>query len=275
MPLRNGAMSYLDWPERGPPLNFAHANGFNAQTYASILAPLAGRFHLLACDLRGHGLSTLPATAGLSAGWTIFRDDLLEYLGALHSGPVILAGHSMGATTSLMAAAMAPERVRALVLFEPVLVTRAQPVIADPSPDLASRAEKRRARFGSVEEALAAYRGRGIFRSWSDAMIADYLQGGLRPLPDGTFALACAPEWEAECFRQTPMNVARLVADVRCPITIAHGTVNSTSFASEIAASILARPDARVVSVEGAGHFLPMERPEIVCGEIARMGDRL
>ncbi|MGD0192071.1 MAG: alpha/beta hydrolase [Rhizomicrobium sp.] len=266
-------MSCLEWQGRGLPLNFAHANGFNAQTYASILAPLAGEFHLFACDQRGQGFSTLPTAPGMSKGWTIFRDDLIAYLKKLGDEPVILSGHSMGATASFMAAAAAPEAVRALVLFEPVFV--APLAQANPGPNLAGKALKRRDTFPSFEAAYEGYRGRGIFAAWSDRMLEDYLRGGLKQGEDGTWTLTCSPAWESECFRETPMHVSRIAPDVRCPVTIVHGTVASTAFDGEIAAIVAARPDMRVVKVEGGTHFLPMQHPEVVQAEIARMRERL
>ncbi len=273
--LGDGSMSYLEWPGAGLPLNFAHANGFNAQTYQSILTPIAGELHVHACDQRGHGLSTLSTQPGLPRGWTIFRDDLIAYLGHISSDPVLLSGHSMGATASFMAAAAAPERARALVLFEPVFVAPVETANANPGPSLADRALKRRNAFPSFEAALTAYAGRGIFASWSERMLEDYLHGGLEQDEDGTWKLTCAPAWEAECFRETPMKFSALARDVRCPITIVHGTINSTSFDGEISAIVAARPDTRVVRVEGASHFLPMQHPEIVAEEIGRMRERL
>jgi pimeloyl-ACP methyl ester carboxylesterase len=273
--LDDGGMSYLEWRGSGIPLNFSHANGFNAETYASVLAPLADNFHIFACDQRGHGFSTLPATPGLAREWAIYRDDLIAYLGRISGAPVVLAGHSMGGAASFMAAAAAPGRVRALVLFEPVLVAPLTQENANPGPDLAARTLKRRDSFPSFDAALEAYRSRGIFKSWPDTMVEDYLRGGLNPLPDGTWSLACSPKWEAESFRETPMNISRFASSIRCPITIVYGTINSTSFDGEINAIVRARPDTRVVRIEGASHFLPMERPEIVRGEIERMRERL
>jgi pimeloyl-ACP methyl ester carboxylesterase len=276
--LADGAISYLEWATKGPKLNFAHANGFNAETYRSILAPLTDRFHVFACDQRGHGSSTLPTTPGLAKDWTVFRNDLLFYLDVISPEPIILAGHSMGATASLMAAAAAPDRVRALVLFEPVLVApdaRSQAQMrANPGPDLATLALRRRDTFPSFNAALNAYRGRGIFKNWPDALIADYLHGGLKPSEDGTLRLACPREWEAESFRETPLGASRFARDVRCPITIVVGTVRSTSFDSEIDAVVAMKPETRVVRAEGASHFLPMERQELVREEILRVCDQ-
>ena len=112
LPARGGAMAALDFgpPNRPVDIVFSHANGFNGRTYRTILQPLASRLRILALDLRGHGASTLPTVIEGRAGWTEFRDDLLALLEAVATGPVVLAGHSMGGTSSLLAAAAQPER---------------------------------------------------------------------------------------------------------------------------------------------------------------------
>ena len=66
--------------ERPVDIVFSHANGFNARTYRSILAPLAAEMRILALDARGHGASTLPTVIEGRAGWHEFRDDLLALL---------------------------------------------------------------------------------------------------------------------------------------------------------------------------------------------------
>src|ERR1700685_1658395 len=169
------AVSQLAWDADAPLLHFAHANRFNAQTYRGLLEPLAGAFRIAASDARGHGFTTLPATPGLAKGWTIFRDDLLAVLDRIAPQGAILAGHSMGATASLMAAALRPEKVRALVLVEPVFVPKS---VAPGDNELARRAEKRRDVFASLDEAFQLYRGRGAFTTWPDETLRDYLKGG-------------------------------------------------------------------------------------------------
>src|SRR3569832_2505157 len=51
MTLADGEVSYLEWEGDGPLLHFAHATGFNAQVYQSLLTPLQGGFHVTAADL--------------------------------------------------------------------------------------------------------------------------------------------------------------------------------------------------------------------------------
>jgi pimeloyl-ACP methyl ester carboxylesterase len=286
-PMPDGAMSYLDWATQahhGPALHFAHATGFNAQTYRGLLEPLAGRFHVMAGDARGHGHSALGTAPGLAAGWTIFRDDLLGFLDDIGGKPVILAGHSMGAIVSLLVAVANPQIVRGLVLVEPVLVpamaSRIGRVLAAlhirrDEMSLVDRAAKRRDMFPSIDDAFAAYRGRGAFRTWPDETIRDYLEGGMAlDTKTGNAHLTCTPKWEAETFRGTPLGAARLARHIKCPVTLIHG-VNGTAPDSEVQRFLHGHPATRVVKVEGASHFLPMERPEIVRDEINLIADHL
>jgi pimeloyl-ACP methyl ester carboxylesterase len=264
-PTAEGEVSQLVWGSDGPLLHFAHANGFNAQTYRGLLEPLAQGFRVVASDARGHGFTRLPTTPGLATGWTAFRDDLIAVLERLAPEGAILAGHSLGGTTSLMVAAARPELVQALVLVEPVLVPGH---VAPGDSEMSERAAKRRDHFASLDAAFEAYRGRGAFKTWPDVTVRDYLEGGLVPAEDGV-RLACRPAWEAEDFRSAPPGKSELAAQIRCPVTLIHGEgVSSTSSESEVAIFRRLCPTARIVAKPGATHFLPMEFPQIVRDEI-------
>jgi pimeloyl-ACP methyl ester carboxylesterase len=266
VPLTDGTMSCLSWVGAGPLLHFAHANGFNAETYRALLSPLAADARIVASDARGHGRTRLPTAPGSQAGWTIFRDDLISLLDRIAPDGAVLAGHSMGATASLMAAALRPEKVRALVLVEPVLMPEG---VGPGDNELARRAEKRRDRFDSVDEAFALYRGRGAFKTWPDAMLRDYLNGGLERI-DGGMSLSCRPEWEAADFRTTPPGVSKLARDLRCPVTLIHAQ-DGTASQGEVAIFREWHPQTHVVMASGATHFLPMEFPGLVGDEIRKI----
>ncbi|HEX3664389.1 MAG TPA: alpha/beta hydrolase [Rhizomicrobium sp.] len=272
----DGAMSLIEWAPRGADtVLFVHANGFNAQTYRTLLSPLSARLHVIACDLRGHGYTKLPAQPGLARDWSIFGKDLLALMRAISKDPIILAGHSLGATTSFMAAAGRPERVKSLVLIEPVFLAPLPPGVRGNSNSLAESAAQRRSTFVSHTTAMAYYRKRGIFARWPEAILRDYLNGGLVENADGALRLACTPEWEAEIFREVPFGIAVLAEKVKCPITILRGTVGTTAIDNQITAILQARPNSRVITIEAANHFLPLEQPEHVREEILRAANLL
>lgn len=267
LPGRGGAMHVLDFGPPGRPVDlvFSHANGFNARTYRTILGPLAADLRVLATDLRGHGASALPAQVEGREGWTLFRDDLLAFLEVEAEGPVVLAGHSMGGTSSLLAAAEAPERVKALVLFDPVIFDAAMlsPAGAGDSP-LVQGALKRRATFPNRPAAVEAYRGRGAFRTWSEAQLADYVAAGFRDLPGGEVTLACTPAWEASSYRMHAYDPWAALAASRCPIHILRAETGTTAWLDARLRDLTADGRVKVETVAGTSHFLPMERPDLV-----------
>jgi pimeloyl-ACP methyl ester carboxylesterase len=266
LPARGGEMAVLDFGPPGRPVDvvFSHANGFNARTYRTILGPLAARLRILAIDLRGHGASTLPAVVEGRAGWDEFRDDLLALLAAETQRPVVLAGHSMGGTSSLLAAAAAPERVKGLALFDPVIFAPSQgPSLMGDNP-LAEGALRRRAVFPSKAAAVEAYTGRGAFRSWRPEQLADYVEAGFRESGEGQVALTCAPAWEASNFRTHNYDPWAAFRATQCPVRILRAEHGSTARLEDGQAELEATGRFRIELIAGASHFLPMERPELV-----------
>ncbi len=265
---RGGEMSALELGPADRPVDvvFSHANGYNAATYRSILRPLAEQFRILALDMRGHGASTLPTVIEGREGWPTFRDDLLALIAAACEAPVVLAGHSMGGTASLLAAAAAPDRVTALALFDPVVVPAAAQADEDAmrASPLATGALRRRATFPSRRAVVDAYRGRGGFRTWSDEQLADYVEGGFRDTPEGEVTLTCRPEWEASNFATHNYDAIGAFRASRCPIRILRAAEGSTCRIEGYEDELAATGRIRVEVVPGTTHFLPMERPELV-----------
>lgn len=101
---------------------------------------------VVAPDLRGHGRSTwLPP-------WSIGQHviDVLDTMDALDVDTVDVVGHSYGGTIAMHLLAVAPERVRRLVLLDPALE-------ADPAAMLPlARSAISFAGYATVDEALRA-----------------------------------------------------------------------------------------------------------------------
>ena len=249
-----GAVAGIEFGPRSDPLAvlFLHANGFNACTYRHALAPLGDRVRVLAIDLRGHGLTTLPA-ASPTPGWQIFANDLCALIASLGEVPAVIAGHSMGGTTALLAAPHLP--ATHLVLFDPVISPRADYAAAPPDYNsaFAVGAARRKSIFPDRATAFASYRSRAAFAAWPDEVLHDYLKDGLRPAPDGTLCLSCTPAWETRNFAEYCQSdpYAGLTADVR----ILRAETHSTCALPE---------SANVQIIQGTTHFLPMERPDVI-----------
>lgn len=276
-----GDISYLEWGagKNLPPFHFAHANGFNGQTYSEILQPLAGEFHIRAWDARGHGATSLRADPTRQKGWNIYCDDLIASLEQFHAQTgqkVLLAGHSMGGTTSLFAASKRPDLVRGLLLLDPVMIplyaSRMMGLINSlplkiKAPGLAEGAARRRAQFESREAMVAAYLGRGAFRSWPNKMLCDYVEGGTHEI-EGGVELSCAPAWEAANFLGHRHNAWAALSKLKVPVSLLYAGIGSTC--RPPAPEIIAKVDRRatIMRLGTCTHFLPMEKPEIVQAEM-------
>lgn len=278
VPLRThaggGEMAVLDFgdPKRPVDVIFVHANGFNGRTYKSILLPLSRELRILAPDLRGHGSTTLPIDGKGDKSWRILRDDLLGLIEALDLPPVVLAGHSMGGTVSILAAGKGRERVRGLALFDPVMwgqvgvlmahLPWAQAMAAKRAP-IAVQAARRRSVFDSRPAAFKAYHDRGAFKGWPDAMLRDYVAAGFRDRADGKVELTCPPDWEARLYTTHAHDPYGALRRFGGPVSIWKARRGSTCRVKDVAAFERQFPGARVEKVEG-GHFFPMTSPDVV-----------
>lgn len=244
-------------------LVFAHANGFNALAYRHVLSPLASDLRLVAFDHRGHGRSTLPPLLHQRDDWNDLARDFAALLDQLLRRPALLVGHSMGATTALLAALKRPHLVHGVLLLDPVLHPALPP--SSDRPIIASTLRRRTA-FPSRDIAIQAYRGRGAFRTWPDSCLADYVADGFRDEPSGGVDLVCPPEWEASNYMATANDGWKALKDATCPIRILRAEEGSVC---RLPKSLLTAVEA--TTVPGTTHFLPFEKPALVRAEIKRM----
>jgi pimeloyl-ACP methyl ester carboxylesterase len=99
----------------GPPLFLVHGVFSDHKTNWAFVKPLfETQFTVYAIARRGRGAT--DATTGHS-----LEDESRDVVTVMQSigDPVFLLGHSYGAQTALAAAALVPDRVRKLVLYEP------------------------------------------------------------------------------------------------------------------------------------------------------------
>jgi pimeloyl-ACP methyl ester carboxylesterase len=274
--IAGGSIAVLHWENRtAPRLLFAHANGFCASAYTQMLSQLAKRFDIIAMDLRGHGGSTLPADPGAHHSWDIYADDIAALAAGLERRIDLMAGHSMGASSSLLAAARM-DGPPPLALVEPVVLP-ALMYAAHRTPlrglisrriGMGDKARKRTNGWPDRAAAAARYRGRPTFADWAPGMVEDYLRDGLVDAGD-TVKLACDPHWEAANFEAQGHNLlkaARIVGDGARVLKAEHrSTVWNASGLTARGSTIEALP--------GAGHLAPMSDPRAVSDWITRTAD--
>ena len=275
---RRAALHWQRAPAGAPWLHFAHATGMHAHLYARLLEPLADRFNIIASDARGHGRTAAidPLLPGDLVEWEVFAADIIAVTDAVApAARWLLAGHSMGGSSSLLAAVAAPDRVAGLVLLDPPMIPFAMARAAlsagviTPNP-MADGAARRRAEYPDVASARERWRGRGVFSGWGDADLDAYLADGLRATPDGV-TLACTPAWEAATFRGVSHRIEAALAALDRPFALVAGDIGSTVRNEEFAIFAAHRCCLGAERLLGTTHFVPLERGDAVRAAIARV----
>jgi pimeloyl-ACP methyl ester carboxylesterase len=272
-----GTLSALNFgPIEGPiDVVFLHATGFNALTYRQLLLRLGPNRRCVAIDLRGHGHTTLAARPQRLTHWYGYARDVVDaiaYLRGNNPAPRLIAGHSMGATSALLALGRDPGAAQALLMIDPALVTPGlrrimllpfAPAWMRRRIPIARSAARRRAVFDDLEQILQNYRGRGAFRTWQAGFLEDYVEGAFTQRPDGRFALRCTPAWEAATFSAHRHDTAAALRALKVPARMMVAEQGSISMRSPALFSDNA-PSMQIEVVPRSTHFIPMEYPDLV-----------
>ncbi|MGW4468436.1 alpha/beta fold hydrolase [Nonomuraea sp. NPDC004354] len=238
----------------GPAVLLLHGLAGQSREWEALGAHLGGRYRLLALDQRGHGGSEpRPGDTSRAA----FAADAVAVIAELAAGPVILAGQSLGGVTAIQAAAARPDLVRALLLVEAGAAAGDDETPAEIDGWLGSWPVP----FAAHEDAVRFFGGGPVGEGWASGLVA--AADGLRP----TFEREVVVDVIAAHARRSNWDDW---AGIACPTTVVLGE-RGVLPAEEVAEMRRLRPDARFVTVPGAGHDLHLERPAAVAAELDRL----
>jgi pimeloyl-ACP methyl ester carboxylesterase len=113
--VNNITISYNDVGEGQIPVIFLHGFPFDKSMWKGQLDSLKSTNRVIACDIRGFGLST-DEKSHLSID--LFAEDLVKFMDKLHIEKAIICGLSMGGFISLNAVKRFPDRFEALILCD-------------------------------------------------------------------------------------------------------------------------------------------------------------
>ena len=259
-------LKYLDWGfESNPTLLLLHGFAQTAHSWDFVALSLCDRFRVVALDQRGHGDSDWSPDGDYSTESA--QADVHAVAHSLSAEPVILVGLSMGGRIASSYASLHPERVRGLV-------------IVDAGPEMQRSGTGRIRRFtqqsdemDSVEEFVERV------RKYNPSRPVEQIRGSIlhniKQLPNGRWTWKYdrrlgtgGPRVEAD-----PALTARLWAQlggIACPTLIIRGG-DSDVLAPETAQAMEERiPDARLATIEGAGHLVPGDNPIEFIREVSK-----
>jgi len=265
-------LQFWDWGTEGKPVMIlVHGGLDHARSWDWVARALRTDFHVYALDLRGHGNSAWAPGAMYSVAEHVL--DLSALADVIHTFPVYLMGHSMGAAVTLLFSGIYPDRVSKLVAIEGVGLPPTRK-LQDQPPALRLRewienvrkAENRAPHsYPSLHAAAARMKEANPFLS--DEM-AEYLTlHGTNWNPDGSLI------WKfdnyARLFPPYGMNLsegASVLSGITCPTLLFWGR---QSFAQDPENDPQAEAirDRRIVKIDQAGHWLHHDQLDLFLRE--------
>lgn len=241
----------------GPALVFVHYWGGSAGTWDGVVERLPAEQITVRFDQRGWGTSqALPGPYALDQ----LADDLTRVAETLDLGPFVLVGHSMGGKVSQLVAGRRPAGLAGVILVAP----------APPEPPATVTPEYREGlshAYDSPESVVQAL---------------DHVLTAV-PLPESLRAtvvrdsLAVRPEALREWpLRGMATDITDAARSIEVPVTVLVGENDVVEPPHVLRDHLLPHiPHARLSTVPGVGHLLPLEAPDALAAELRSVTARL
>lgn len=252
----DGAQINVETAGSGPALVLLHGFTASAATWEPHMGEFARRYHTVAVDLLGHGLSDAPDDPR-RYGIAHHVEDVVGVLDRLGIRRASVLGYSMGGRVALALAIAAPDRLSALVLES------ASPGLRDPEVRLT-----RAAQDAMLADAIERDGVEAFVDQWEQlplfathASLPEGVRSALRALRLQNRAKGLANILRG--FGQgAMMPMHDFLGGIRMPTLILAGALDRQY--CEVGRDMSARiPSAVLRIVEGAGHTIHLEQPEI------------
>jgi 2-(acetamidomethylene)succinate hydrolase len=235
---------YLLWGGSGPKLVFLHSMGMDARGFDMISGALTEEYQVLALDILDHGDSDTPKESVSLRDHAEIMRDCYRQLGFY---PNVLVGHSVGGMMGMVLAAEHPEDLRGLVLVDiaPFEITgrSARP----PPPEY----------FADVEEARRYFRER--YPGFKPEAVENRVRYALAKNEKGRLKLKPTG---AAIRPGLATNLWPYAERMRTPTLMILGGESTLVTEETIKRMKRTLPDLNVVTVKGATHMVPQDKPD-------------
>ena len=231
-------------------------------------------------DQRGHGQSAEASPDTYTV--TQLGQDLETVLAVMAPrGPVVLVGHSMGGMTVLSHARQFPYRYPTRVVGAAIIASAAEGVSRSPLGEVLKNPALQAARFAVRYAPKTVHRTRGAAKSviapilraasYGDEKISPSVVAFSEKMMHGTPIVTLVEFLHA---LEVHDEDAALQTLAKVPTLIACGSRDLITPVEHSEAMAARLPKCELVIVEGAGHLVQLERPEIIDDALVRLVER-
>lgn len=280
----------LVWEGNGPLLLFSHAASLCAGAWAPVLAHLPPDVCAIGFDQRGHGDTDAP-DGDEDYRWSLFGEDFIAVVETVTRtfgrSPDACITHSFAGDCAMIALAEHRSPVGRMILLDPVLADQEGATVGAErlARGTVRLGEKESGGFGSRDEV-----GEGLERvlraqlereGLSPAAKAAFAEYGSAPDNNGRLQLKCRRENEARVYRNRVAIADHLRGRrIDAPVDLifaarrrAKPEDQAAAYARDWAVAegvVGPAREGRIHRLDGVGHFLVLEAPELVAETIGR-----
>ena len=261
------------WEGKGRDVFCVHGISSNSRVWNTIAESLKDKFNFIGIDLRGRGHSGAPGGYSLKN----HVEDIKKVLQQLNIDKVILMGHSLGAYICIMFAAIYPEFVEKIVLFDgggKLSPEQSEKVFEGIKPSL----ERLGKVYESFDEYIEHMKKAPFLQPWYEPM-NEYYRYELEELDNGKVKSRVKPETIIEEIENLKnIDISDYYGRIKCPVYILRATEGMMSDNDHLLPEDVLKnmtnaiPKSEVINIEGTNHytiaFYPNENREKVLRRI-------
>jgi len=249
--IANGSGISVSGPDHADAIVMLHMNGVNRHMWEIVVPFLDDNFRCVTVDLPGFGeLADEEFTVDSAT------DRVGTVTDVLGAGSVALVGLSLGGYVAQAFAAQNPERVTGLL------------ICGATNPLTRWRGAAFRV-FGAVLTVLLPVVGQRATKRYADSLRKNLDPG----LAEAIIGGGLSPRAGAQVFRRLPgRDYARTLAAYPGPIVVVNGEDDTSNRKSQ-GRFLELIPGAEMMQVAGAGHAVPLDRPEAFARAVRRLMD--
>jgi len=258
-------LSCIDYGgEGGVPVLLMHGAAAHSRWWDFTAPALAGSYHVVALDRRGHGDSQCAEIGHYEI--EDYMNDMHAVIGNWGMGKPFVVGHSGGGLPSILYAARYPQNVRGLALLE------TRPVYDEEmQARMRSREERPPRTFASLEEARRSFRLTPPTAGAPPEMVEHLSLHSFRQLPDG--------KWINKLDRRTGrrlhgFNGIQWIRNVPCPVLVVRAGQSTMTQPEALARLVAAAQNGYLVEIPKADHQLILDSVPEVIGIVREFLDR-